>query len=362
VLIHCIMSANSNPAISKSSTSATKTATTPGFSTHDDIIASPRSLQSRENTLRNAVKKWFGPVETLDPKARAAELNHQDLILQSLIKLHRLSCNLVPESIRIPLQEQDVFTGIILLNRITLTLGSPYAAILCYCEARAVREKNIRVNQIDPLQLRHLLCFHQDIPHEELNSLDIQRLRTACEKSESTNIIAWFENISKRKAVLPKDTPQYLRQLAYDLWNAGHEIFLEIYAKELAVLDVTLLQSLGWENSRLFFALFKRLHGTGCRSAAVFLNETDLALAIEQSKQLGNSEETVHFRALSTTYDAPTFRRLEATILAASKENGTRVRKNTETTSPLERKKSVALPPVYGTPAFFAQTSARQSN
>lgn len=65
---------------------------------------------------------------------------------------------------------------------------------------------------------------------------------------------------------------------------------------------------------------------------------------------------------LSTTYDAPAFRRLETTILSASKENGSRLRKSSDTTSPLERKKSIALPPVYGTPAFFAQASARQSH
>lgn len=361
MLIACIMPAHHQPIARKATASNTTNATTPGTLTHDDAIASPRSQQSRENTLQNAVKKWFGPVETLDPQARKAELTHHEVILQSLLRLHRLSCNLVPESIRIPLQEQDVFTAIILLNRINVTLGSAYAAILCFCEARAIREKNLRAHQIDPLQLRHLLSFHQDIPHEELNALDIQRLRTACEKSESTTIRVWFENISKRKTVLPKDTPQFLRQLAYYLWNAGHQNFLETYAKELAVLDAALLHELGWENTRLFFALFKRLQGAACRTAAVFLNEADIALAIEQSKQLGNTDETVHFRALSTTYDAPAFRRLETTILSAAKENGTRVRKNTDTISPLERKKAIELPPAYGTPAFFARTSARQS-
>lgn len=360
MLIRCIMPAHRHPTSDSASTfTLKKTAYSRGLFSHIEDVVAPRSLESRENTLRNTIKKWFGPVDTLDPQARKAEHNRQEVILQTLLRLHRLSCNLVPESIRIPLQEQDVFTAIVLLNRITVSLGSPYAAILCYCEARAVREKNLRVNQIDPLQLRHLLTFHQDIPHEELNTLDIQRLREACEKAESTAILAWFETISKRKTVLPKDAPQFLRQLAYDLWNAGHENFLETYAKELAVLDTALFDALGWENTRLFFALFKRLQGTACRSAAAFLTEADIAIAIEQTKQLGYNDETIHFRMLSTTYDAAAFRRLEATILSASRENGSRIRK-TETTSPLERKKAVALPPAYGTPEFFAQTSARQ--
>lgn len=357
------MPANIQPASSQPSKAPfPTTASTPGFNRdNDDLVAAPRSRQSRENALRNAVKKWFGPVETLDPAARQAEINRQEVILQTLLRLHRLSCNLVPEPLRLPLQEHDVFSGIVLLNRITVTLGSPNAAVLCYCEARSVREKNLRFNQIDPLQLRHLLTFHQDIPHEELNALDIQRLRTACEKSESTAILDWFEKLSKRKAVLPKDAPQFLRQLAADLWNAGHENFLETYAKELAVLDNALFHSLGWENTRLFFALFKRLQGAGCRSAAIFLTEADIALAIEQSKQIGNNDETVHFRALSTAYDPAAFRRLEATLLSASREKGSRVRRATETTPPIERKKSVALPPAYGTPAYFARASSRQT-
>lgn len=360
MLIRCIMPAHFQPAASKTN-NTTKTATTPGTSAHEENYSSPRSLQSRENTLRNAAKKWFGAVEIIDPKARAAEINRQEVILQCLLRLHRLSCNIVTEAGRIPLNEQDVFTAIILLNRITITLGSPHAAVLCYCEARAVREKNIRFNQIDPLQLRHLLTFHQDIPHEELNALDIQRLRTACENSESTSIISWFEAIAKRKTSLPKDAPQFLRHLAYDLWNSGHENFLSTYARELAVLDTALLHGLGWENTRLYLVLLKRLLGSTCRSADAYLTESDIAVAIEQSKQLGQSDETVHFRMLSTVYDAAAFRRLETAILSAAGENGSRLPRNSETHSPIARKNAVTPPPVYGTPAFFAQISARHT-
>jgi len=316
------------------------------------------SIVSRENSIRNAVKKWSGPNETSDPKARVAEHSRQEVLLQTLLRLHRLSCNLVPEHLRVAVHEHDIFAAIVVLNRISITLGSPSAAIVSYCEARSIRETHLRVNQLDPLQLRHLLTFHQDIPHEELNALDIQSLKAACEKADKVAIQTWFETIARRKTQLPKDAPQFLRQLATDLWNAGKHDFLETYATELAVLDAAMLDALGWENSRLFFAIFKRIHGASCRPASAFLTENDLTIAIELSKQLKDSDETVHFRALSTTYDAQKFRRLERTILAASKETGSRIR---TTTGPslLAKKLAVQLPPAYATPEFYAQKSFR---
>lgn len=324
----------------------------------DARIASPFSIESRENTLRNAVRKWYGPIECIDTAGRKAEQTRQDTMVQLLLRLHRLSCNLVPESARIPIQEQDVHSAIIQLNRLSIMLGCPNAAVLCYCEARAIRERDIRLNTIDPLQLRHLYSFHQDIPHEELSSLDIQRLRLACESADTQGIKRWFETVAQRKKVLPRDTPQFLRQLALDLWNSGHRDFLDTYGKELCVLDAALFESLGWESSRFFLALMKRLHGSVCKSASVFMTDHEIALCIEQARQLGDAAETIHFRALSTTYDASASRRLEATMLAASKENGPRIHKTTPLT-PLERKRSVTVPPAYGSPEFFIQASTQ---
>ncbi|MFT3783060.1 MAG: hypothetical protein QM790_13715 [Nibricoccus sp.] len=317
------------------------------------------SLESRENTLRNAVKKWFGPIEAVDSSVRETERTRHDVVLQSLLRLHRLSCNLVPEHLRLPLQESDIFAAIILLNRIAITLRSPAAAVLCYCEARAIREQNVRVNQLDPLQLRHLLTFHQDIPHEEMTTMEIEALRVACEKPDATAIQTWFENVFKKKEFLPKDATQYLRQMATDLWNAGHSEFLDTFATELAVLDAAMFDALGWENTRLYFVLLKRMHGPACRAVSAFLNDEDFPLLMELSKQVNDNNQTVHFRALSTTYDAAAYRRLKTTILAAAKENGSRIRP-ASTESPLAKKKAVKPPPVYGTPEFFARNAARQ--
>ena len=318
-----------------------------------DDCGSLSSIESRENTIRNAAKKWFGPLDMLDPKARAHERERQDTILHTLFRLHRLSCNLIPEQQRIPVPEQDVFSTIIVLNRIAITVKIPSAAIVAYCEARAVREKNLRANQLDPLQLRHLLSFHQNIPHEELTALDIQTLRNVCEKSDKKGIQIWFETITKRKTALPNGAPQFLRQLITDLWDADHRDFLETFATELAVLDSAMFDAMGWENSRLFLAVFKRIHGSSCRSASAFLDEAEVHATIEMYKRLGDTDQTIHFRALATTYDPKARRRLEHTIIAASKEKGSRV--SIARPSPVDQKMAVQYLTSADIPTLFAR-------
>jgi len=290
----------------------------------DDICGSLASIESGEKNIRNAGKKWFGPLEMLDPKARAIELSRQEAIFRSLFRLHRLSCNLVPESQRLPVTEQDVFSAILILNRLTVMVKSPPSTIIAYCEARSVREKNSRLNQLDPLQLRHLLSFHEDMPHEELTALDIQTLKTACEKSDKNVINAWFKRIATRKHALPNAAPQFLRQMINDLWTAGHRMFLETFATELSVLDTAMFDVLGWENSRLFLAIFKRLHGSACRFISPFIDAEEIDAAIEMYRLLNDPDQIIHFRALATVFDAKALRRLERTTLTASKERGSR--------------------------------------
>jgi hypothetical protein len=320
------------------------------------------SLESRENTLRNAVKKWFGPLEMIDPTARAHESSRHEAMLNTLCRLHRLSSNLVVDPQRLPLTEQDIFSAILILNRISITVKCPAGAIVAYCESRAVREENPRLNQLDPLQLRHLLTFHQDIPHEELNALDIRALKRACENNAKDEIHLWFEAVTKRKNALPLGAPQFLRQLITELWTSGNRDFVETIATELTVLDCAMFDVLGWENSRLFLSIFKRLHGSHCRPASAYMDAEEINVAVEMYKQLGDSDQVVHFRALSTTFDANSLRRLEHTILAASKERGSRISVTRNRPSPVELKKSVQYVTSADIPTIFARKNLSLAN
>jgi hypothetical protein len=307
-------------------------------------------LEVRENYIRNTVNKWFGPLELLDHTARAGQHAHHEAVLQTLLRLHRLSFGFVPAKELMPVPEQDVLSAIRILNRIAITLKSPATAIVSYCEARGMREKNPRTNRLDPLQLRHLLCFHKDMSPAELYTFDIQSLKSACEQNDHRAIEAWFEIIANKKTSLPRDTPQFLRQLSTDLWNAGHRDYLKTFATKLAVLDSALFDTLGWENTRLFYATFKRIQGSECQPASVFLDDEDIAVAIAQYEYLGDFDQAIHFRGLSTTRDPQALRRLESMIIGVAKEQSSRIRG--ATASPFGMLSSTLMPkPVPHQPA-----------
>jgi hypothetical protein len=100
----------------------------------------------------------------------------------------------------------------------------------------------------------------------------------------------------------------------------------------------------GWENTRQFFAIFKRVHGTDCHFASSFLKSEDIALAIALYQQLGDPGQTVHFQELACTYDAPAFQHFEFTILAAAEEQGSHNPFETTTASPFATQQRPTTP------------------
>jgi hypothetical protein len=297
-------------------------------------LEAKKSFATGEETIRTAVSKWFGPLVTSDTSARAGKNEHHETILETLLRLHAVSCSLVAAEQRLPLPEQDVSATIQILNYIAVTLHCSPKVIASRCAARSLREHNLRANQLDPLQLRHLLTFHPDVRIAGKEICDFEALKRACIKTDFPAIHAWYETTNRTKKTLPKDTPQLLRQMAVDLWKDGHRNFFETFVTELAVLDASMFDIPGWENTRQFFAIFKRVHGTACHFAASFLKSEDITLAIELHQQLGDPAQAVHFQELARTYDAPAFRHFEGTILAAAKLQGSHNPFETTSASP----------------------------
>lgn len=305
-----------------------------GLSTQSSSAGDKKSFASGEEIIRIAVSKWFGPLVTSDTSARAGKNEHHETILETLLRLHAVSCSLVSAEQRLQLPEQDILATIQILNYIAVTLHCTPKVIASRCAIRSLREQNLRANQLDPLQLRHLLTFHPDRKTAGKSTSDFGTLKLACEKADFSTIHTWFETTARTKTTLPKDTPQLLRQLAIDLWSNGHRDFFETFVTELAVLDAKMFDVAGWENTREFFAIYKRVNGTACPFAASFLKPEDIALAVELYKQLGDPVQTVHFHELANAYDAQAFRRFELAILAAAKEQGTRNPFETTSASP----------------------------
>jgi hypothetical protein len=298
------------------------------------FIEAKKSLATGEETIRNAVNKWFGPLIPSDPSARAGKNEHHETILDALLRLHAISCGLVAEEQRLALPEQDILSTIQILNYIAITLHCPPKVIASRCAIRSLREQNLRANQLDPLQLRHLLTFRPDLEKTGKDIYTVEALKLACEKTDFTSIHTWFETTVRTKAILPRDTPQLLRQMAIDLWDEGHRDVFETFVTELAVLDASMFDIPGWENTRQFFAIFKRVHGSACHFAASFLKSEDIALAIALYQQLGDPVQTAHFHELARTHDASAFRHFEFTILAAAKDQGSRNPFETSSASP----------------------------
>lgn len=307
-----------------------------------------QSVETGEETIRRAVVSWFGPLVPADSTARAGKHEHHETILETLLRLHAVSCSLVAADKRLPLPEQDVLATIQILNYIAVTLHCPPRVIASRCAVRSLREQSLRANQLDPLQIRHLLTIQPNTGPVPKNPCDFAPLTLACRQPDFHAIHAWFETIARTKSTLPRDTPQLLRQLATDLWEGGHHDFFETFVTELAVLDARMFETAGWENTRQYFAIFKRVHGLACRFASSFLKPEDIALAAAFYEQLGDTAEAGHFRELSRTYDAPAFRRFESTVLAAAKENNSRNPFETASASPFA---SHAPFPVPGQPS-----------
>jgi len=321
--------------VQPASTSNGKTSTSPeGIPNLTAALEAKKSFATGEETIRNAVSKWFGPLVTSDTTARAGKNEHHETILETLLRLHAVSCSLVAVEQRLLLSEQDVSATIQILNYIAVTLNCSPKVIASRCAIRSLREQNLRANQLDPLQLRHLLTFHPDIRTAGKDICDFEALKFACERTDFSTIHTWFETTVRTKTILAKDTPQLLRQMAVDLWAEGHRDFFETFVTELAVLDASMFDLPGWENTRQFFAIFKRVHGTACHFAASFLKPEDIALAIELYQQLGDPVQAVHFQELARTYDVPAFRRFEFAILVAAKEPGSRNPFETTSASP----------------------------
>lgn len=305
-----------------------------GVPNQSSALEAKKSFATGEETIRTAVNKWFGPLVTSDTSARAGKNEYHETILETLLRLHAVSCSLVAVEQRLLLSEQDVLATIQILNYIAVTLHCSPKVIASRCAVRSLREHNLRANQLDPLQLRHLLTFHPEIRTAGKEICDFEALKGACIKTEFPAIHAWFETTNRTKKTLPKDTPQLLRQMAVDLWGDGHRDFFETFVTELAVLDASMFDIPGWENTRQFFAIFKRVHGTACHFAASFLKTEDITLATELYQQLGDTAQAVHFRELARTYDAPAFRHFECAILDAAKLQGSHNPFETTSASP----------------------------
>jgi hypothetical protein len=289
------------------------------FSTAAGQAEANRQAQAAdEAAIRGVFNRWCGSGQFLDENARARETAERDELLNALCRLYAISRAHTPASKERKVRAGDVERVITCFRRLALMWGVRPGEVAMYCETHAAGDDNILAHTSDPLQLRYILTFHKDVPGAQLTAHDIQELRNACETSDQAAMRRWFDVVGAKRDVLPRDTPQALRFLLLQLWNAGAGD-LETLAYELAVLDARMFESLGWENTRMFCALLKRIGGGKYSAFGAYITDEDIDEALELHQELGNQEQVAHFRALLTVYDTKLVRDLERAVFSSAK-------------------------------------------
>jgi len=269
--------------------------------------------------IRAVLNRWLGPVQVLDSSALKRELAERERLGQIISRLHQIGSELMPKTLRKRASNSEIERVATILRRLSLIRSVSADTLVAHCAHRAEADVDFRLHVADPFQLRHLLTFHDDVPHEELNALAIYRLDRAVECRDAATIENWFQETGRKRHFLPKDTPSFLKSRLLQHWSNGRRD-LESFAFEQAVLDVRIFGVIGWENTRTFYSLLKRLGGdsSACFDAYLSRDEIDEALAFHRTVRDERQQE--HFRHLSARHDPAALLHLEQTIFSAAQE------------------------------------------
>jgi hypothetical protein len=279
------------------------------------MIPVPRVSDVEQLTIRAAFNRWSGPAQRLDSEGKKEELAEREEAIAALFRLRAISQgNNATGSVR-PVQALDVERVLSCFRRLTLFGKVTPAEIVSYCDKMAAEDNNENAHRADPLSLRYVLTYHQESTRTWFAEHGIERLRYVCERADLAGIRSWFETVTAKTEKLPKDSCQYLRHLLLQFWNRRMGD-LETLAFEQAVLEVRLLSSVGWENTRMFYALLRKIGGGDRTAFGAYLNSDDIKEALALHETLGLADQCAHFRALAAVHDEQLVDQLEHAIIA----------------------------------------------
>jgi hypothetical protein len=268
-------------------------------------------------TIRAAFNRWAGPVQRLDTEGKKQEVQEREATVDALTRL--LAINHQGEAagqVR-PVTAPDVERVLACFRRLTLLGAVTPSAIAAYCEKIAEEDDNHFARRADPLSLRYVLTYHQEPTRAWFAARDLDRLRYVCERADLAGIRAWFAAATADKEALPKESGQYLRSWLLRFWNRRMGD-LESLAFEQAVLEVRLFHAIGWENTRMFCALLRKIGGGDRTAFGAYLTREDIAEALLWHETLGQDGHCAHLRALADIHDAHLVVQLEQTVHATA--------------------------------------------
>ncbi|HLP06781.1 MAG TPA: hypothetical protein VK178_01345, partial [Opitutaceae bacterium] len=132
--------------------------------------------------IRSVINRRHGAAPVLDRTARARAETEREQLCSTLQRLHQLGESRTPVPQRRLLREAEVLAAAALLRRLALIARSlSPAQLLAHCERAAANETGLHAHLIDPLQLRHLLTCHEDLPNEQFTAVELYDLERAFE-------------------------------------------------------------------------------------------------------------------------------------------------------------------------------------
>lgn len=264
--------------------------------------------------IRATVVRWFGNASHIDAAAKQRELAERELYISALTRLYAASSKHAIDGTWRVVRPVDIEEAMPLLQRLTLVQKLSLDEVSAWCVARAGEDNNPFAHCIDPFQIRHLMAFHRNVAHAELGSEEIDCLKTACRAGDSTTLRTWFDAAGEGHASLPRDTPQRLRAVLFELWSEGASI-LEELAFEIAVLEMRMFDIIAWDNMRTFCSRLKRIGGSTSTLFNAYLSDEDIDEAMLLNEDLGNDDECRYYSRLAAAYRTDTLRNLQRTIV-----------------------------------------------
>jgi hypothetical protein len=268
-------------------------------------------------TLRAAFNRWAGSVQRLDTEGKKLEQQEREATLDALTRLLAISQQSHATGQARPVTVPDVDRVLTCFRRLTLLGSVTPSAIADYCEKTAADDDNLFARRADPLSLRYVLTYHQEPTRAWFAAQNMDRLRYVCERADLAGIRAWFAAATADKDALPKESGQYLRSWLLRFWNRRMGD-LETLAFEQAVLEVRLFNTIGWENTRMFCALLRKIGGGDRTAFGAYLTKDDIAEALLWHEALGQSAHCAHLRALAGVHDTQLVEQLEQTVQATA--------------------------------------------
>jgi hypothetical protein len=277
-----------------------------------------RMVRHDDAAIRDAFVRLYAAVEVLDPQAREQEFAHREERIRAIYRLYTAGLKKLPTTLRRPLQQEEVQEFFATIKRIRYTGHAVLETLIADAERCASSDEDMLAHVMDPLQIRYLLSACSPAVQQQLGAERVHALLNACQKADRAEVRAWFAALDPHFEVLSREMPQFLRSAILEMWRDGVR-GLGILAFETAVLDVRMFGDLGWENTRLFCSLLRRITAPGSEVLDPFLNDEEIDCALSAAEKLKQDELIAHFRKVASSYDTRLRRDVYRAVMAAAR-------------------------------------------